>query len=160
MSFLVLALSEQRLSPSPHSPRPLPRCPSKSLDAFRVTAPNRYRGSFPESRCLRRPRRLRLAVADGAAVVEVVGEEPRLARLQVLHRALLLVEARVGDAVPALQRAQHQELLRVLRLAVARPEVAVAVEGVVLLRLLFPRRPYLSWIFFLLAESICLRGAV
>ena len=103
-----------------------------------MTVPNRNRGSFPESRCLRRPRRLRLAAADGAAVVEVVGEEPRL----------------------ALQRAQHQELLRVLRLAVARPEVAVAVEGVVLLRLLFPRRPYLSWIFFLLAESICLRGAV
>jgi hypothetical protein len=144
------------------------------LDAYRVTVPNRNRGSFPESRCLRRPRRLRLAEADAAAVVEVVREEPRLARqtvpvrLQVPHQALLLVEARVEDAVPALQRAQHQALLRVPLLAVdrlgdaevVRPEVAVEVEVEVLLPLVFPRRPYRSWIFFLLAESICQRGAV
>jgi hypothetical protein len=146
------------------------------LDAFRVTVPNRNRGSFPESRCLRRPRRLRLAEADAAAVVEVVREEAAAgapdgpgAPAGAAPGLLLLVEAKGGgtrcrrSSGRSTRRCSGCRLLAVARLGdaeVVRLELAVALEVAVLLRLVFPRRPYLSWIFFLLAESICQRGAV
>ena len=131
-----------------------------------MTVPNRNRGSFPESRCLRRRRPLPPVAAAGAVGGEAVAEErlPALLPVRVLqrvqHRELRVVEAGVGHAVAARQRAPHQELLRAEPPLVARLEVAVAVEVAVLLRLLFPRLPSRWWIFFLLAESICRRGAV
>jgi len=139
--FSVLELSVQRHWRSQwDSLRLLPQRQSKSLDAFRVTVPNKSPGLFPALRCRQRPLHPRLAVAAAAEAAAEVGEPEQVLQPGLLEARRQLLEPR-AERQPELQG----EVKEAAAPMVLGAEAAVAAEVAAPQRPPFPPRPCRLW---------------